>query len=266
MRARGLTREAGHRTPVWPGRIFLDAGTILYLGPGSVADVHAHHAVQFVWSREAGVRLELQGRSVERRAVLVPANEPHALIAPDRQLALLLVESHGARGKQLDRLARRDIGRELVDELSTVGFPTPALSRSEAADWCSTVLRSLGTEPGRGELSSVSRRAVAYIERSLAAVPRLGDAAAKVGVSPTRLTHVFTREVGIPFRRFVLWARIKRAVSVFQQGDDLTGSAVSAGFNDAAHFSRTFRSMFGLSPSMVLPVAEVIGTIWPGSE
>jgi hypothetical protein len=38
-----------HRN-VWPGHVFLAAGTILYTGPGAMAERHAHHAVQFVWS------------------------------------------------------------------------------------------------------------------------------------------------------------------------------------------------------------------------
>lgn len=111
-------------------------------------------------------------------------------------------------------------------------------------------------------VSSVSRRAIEHIERSIDSVPRLPDAAAEIGISPTRLTHVFTREVGLPFRRFVLWTRIKRAVMEVQSGADLTKAAMAAGFTDAAHFSRTFRATFGLSPSLVLPIAELAGTIW----
>lgn len=251
---------------VWPGRVFLDAGTILYVGPGAVAELHAHHAVQLVWSERGTFRMTLAGGTLERRAALVPANEPHTLDASDRRIALLLIEAHGARGRWIDRYARTHLGRELVDELAGVHFPAASLSPAAAAAWCASVQTSLGAAPPGVELSSLSRRTIAFVERTLDGVPRLDDAAAKVRVSPTRLTHVFTKEVGVPFRRFVLWTRIKRAITAFQQGADLTGSAVAAGFSDAAHFSRTFRSMFGLSPSLVLPVAEVIGTIWPRPE
>jgi AraC-like DNA-binding protein len=153
-------------------------------------------------------------------------------------------------------------GKELVDDLAALPFPDPSLAAADAGAWCTTVQSSLGALAAQPVVSSVSRRAIGYIERHIDEVPRLGDAATTVGVSPTRLTHLFTKEVGIPFRRFVLWTRIKRAVTAFQAGDDLTRAAVTAGFTDSAHFSRTFRSMFGLSPSGVLPVAEVVGEIW----
>ncbi len=249
-------------TTEWRGRIFLDAGWILYVGPGSSADLHAHHAVQLVWSREDHFDIRIDATALERRAVLVPANAPHTLTAVGRTIALLLVDPNGARGVALDRVARSSVGAEQITKLATASFPNPDITATEARTWCSDVLLSLGAIAAQPELSSVSRRAVAYVERVIDGVPRVADAAAAVRLSSTRLTHIFSKEVGIPFRRFVLWTRIKRAVDVFQSGNDLSTSAIAAGFSDAAHFSRTFRAMFGLSPSLVLPIAEISGTAW----
>lgn len=247
--------------PAWRGRIFLDAGWILYLGPGSSADLHEHHAVQFVWSREGAFQIGLD-TALQRDAVLVPANTPHTLMAVDRTIALLLVDPNGGRGVALERLARSDVGAELRTKLTKIAFPTPDITASDARTWCTDVLQSLGASTSQMELSSVSRRAIAYVERTIDGIPRVAEAAAAVRLSSTRLTHIFSDEVGIPFRRFVLWTRIKRAVDVFQAGNDLSTSAIAAGFSDAAHFSRTFRAMFGLSPSLVLPLAEITGTAW----
>lgn len=248
------------KRPPWNGRIFLDAGVILYVGPGSAADHHAHHAVQLVWSLDGLIDVELDGKAVQRNAVLIPANTPHSLQATGRTIALFLVESHGARGAALDRSARRDIGGEVQNELAPVDFPRADV---ESSTWCERAISRLAPDVTRTPLSSISRRAIDLIERSIDGVPRVADVAQALKLSPTRITHVFSQEVGIPFRRFVLWTRIKRAVTAFQVGNDLTASAIAAGFSDAAHFSRTFKEMFGLSPSLVLPLAEVSGTIAP---
>lgn len=248
--------------PVWRGRIFLDAGAILYVGPGSTADLHAHHAVQLVWSLAGTFELAIAQQRLRRTATLIPANAPHSLDAVDSTLALLLVEPHGSRGIALDQVARRDVGCELAPGLASIAFPAPDASPRQAIAWCDDVLAGLGVVAARPAVSSVSRRAIQHIEKTVDRIPRVADVAAIVGLSSTRVTHVFSQEVGIPFRRFVLWTRIKRAVTAFQAGEDLTASAIAAGFSDAAHFSRTFRSMFGLSPSLVLPLAEVSGAIW----
>lgn len=245
----------------WRGRIFIDAGWILYVGPGSSADLHEHHAVQLVWSRDGSFEIHLDA-PLQRDAVLIPANVSHTLNAVGRTIALLLVEPNGGRGVALERVATTESGAELREKLSAVEFPSPEVTPSEARRWCSNVLHALGAATVSTELSSVSRRAIAYVERTIEGVPRVAEAAALVRLSSTRLTHLFSDEVGIPFRRFVLWTRIKRAVDVFQAGNDLSTSAIAAGFSDAAHFSRTFRAMFGLSPSLVLPLAEISGTAW----
>ena len=240
----------------------LDAGTILFVGPGGAADRHAHHAVQLVWALDGDFTVTLEAPA-RRRAALIPADVPHAFDATGRRVAILFVEPHGARGAALDRRARSELAVEVVQDLAALPFPSLELTVEDTARWCDSAMAALGADEQLSPLSVVSRRAVAYVEAAIDGKPQLAEAAHCAGVSPTRLTHVFSREVGIPFRRFVLWTRIKRAVAATQAGDDLTQAAVAAGFSDSAHLSRTFRAMFGLSPSLVLPLAELVGNFEP---
>lgn len=75
--------------------------------------------------------------------------------------------------------------------------------------------------------------------------------ASRVGISTSRLTHLFTEQVGIPLRRYVLWSRLRIAITRVHAGDDLTDAAHGAGFADSAHLTRTTRDMFGLPPSVL---------------
>jgi AraC-like DNA-binding protein len=76
--------------------------------------------------------------------------------------------------------------------------------------------------------------------------------AARVDISASRLSHLFTDQVGIPLRRYVLlWLRLRIAMTRVQAGDDLTGAAHGAGFADSAHLTRTCRQMFGLPSSVI---------------
>lgn len=250
---------------VWRGRVYLDAGLILYVGPGAEADKHEHNAVQLVWSLDGPFELTIEKQRYKRTVALIPANTQHTLNSTGHVIALLLVESHGARGVALDNIAKHERSREPAIDAEL--FPSQDLAAVDVAGWADRVLKSLGVSAARPQITSVTRRAIAHIERGLDGVPRVADVARKLSLSTTRVTHLFSSEVGIPFRKFVLWTRIKRAVAAYQAGNDLTAAAIAAGFSDAAHFSRTFRSMFGLSPSLVLPVVEIAGTLWtePGS-
>jgi AraC-like DNA-binding protein len=83
------------------------------------------------------------------------------------------------------------------------------------------------------------------------------DALAEVaGLSPGRLMHAFTESVGIPLRPYLAWLRLQRAAGEVVTGASLSAAAASAGFSDAAHMSRTFRRMLGMSPSMLQPRAR----------
>src|SRR3712207_8098417 len=54
-----------------------------------------------------------------------------------------------------------------------------------------------------------------------------------------RYRHLFVAEIGLPYRGYVLWLRLGRAVDVFAAGGSLTDAAHAAGFADSAHLSRT---------------------------
>lgn len=73
--------------------------------------------------------------------------------------------------------------------------------------------------------------------------------AAVAGLSPSRFMHVFTRSVGMPLRRYILWLRLRRAACALAAGASVTHAAHSAGFSDAAHMTRTFRRMLGTTPA-----------------
>ena len=82
---------------------------------------------------------------------------------------------------------------------------------------------------------------------SLDEAQTISAAAARAGLSVDRMSHLFVEQTGLPFRTYVLWLRISRAVELYARGSSLTEAAHDAGFADSAHFSRTFRRMFGVA-------------------
>ncbi|WP_369792902.1 helix-turn-helix transcriptional regulator [Terriglobus sp. TAA 43] len=75
--------------------------------------------------------------------------------------------------------------------------------------------------------------------------------ASAVHRSPSRFAHRFKDATGVPLRRYILWCRIRVAVEAAVRGSSLTEAAYAAGFSDSAHLSRTFRSTFGIAPSLL---------------
>ena len=90
-------------------------------------------------------------------------------------------------------------------------------------------------------------KVIAWANAQLTTPIRLADAAAVAGLSPDRLRHVFVKHTGLPFRTYVLWLRLLKALEAFSHGESLTTAAHQAGFADSAHLSRTFRRTFGVA-------------------
>ena len=92
---------------------------------------------------------------------------------------------------------------------------------------------------------------LAVVERAALSGESMGlvDVARAVSLSPTRVTHRVSRELGLPYRALVRWTRMRVAMRARYAGKSLTEAALAAGFADASHLSRTFRAALGVAPS-----------------
>ncbi|MET0335150.1 MAG: AraC family transcriptional regulator [Rhizobacter sp.] len=77
----------------------------------------------------------------------------------------------------------------------------------------------------------------------------LADAAC---LSYYRMSHLFSHEMGLSLRQYVLSLKIHSAARCIGQGMSLTATAHEAGFTDSAHLSRVWSKAFGGPPSHFL--------------
>lgn len=78
------------------------------------------------------------------------------------------------------------------------------------------------------------------------------------GLSESRLMHYFKEETGITIRKYIKWLRVQRAIKFIAQGYTIKDASSKAGFTDAAHFNRTFVSVFGVNPSTVIEASKTL--------
>ncbi|HEX4857664.1 MAG TPA: helix-turn-helix transcriptional regulator, partial [Usitatibacteraceae bacterium] len=98
--------------------------------------------------------------------------------------------------------------------------------------------------------------ALAFLRESPDQYASLEALAERVHLSPSRFAHIFKDTVGVPVRRYLLWQKMRRALDLAIGGQSLTAAALSAGFADSAHLSRTVRSMLGIAPEFLFRQRE----------
>lgn len=189
--------------------------------------LHRHFAAQAVFAPAPAVVRYADGCVAEGCCLLIEPNVAHRLEACG-QAEIFFVEPTG-------RMPPSPPLRERISAALPPGGIGPGF-------WCDWI--------DRRERRSIDPRialAAASLDARLAdGAVRLADIAGPTGLSEGRLRHLFAVEIGMPFRRYVLWRRLRAAIMALQAGEGLTGAAHEAGFADAAHLARTIKRMFGI--------------------
>jgi len=100
-----------------------------------------------------------------------------------------------------------------------------------------------------GLADDVLRRVVAYVQTNLGEHISLEQLAASAGMSRFHFARQFRISTGQSPMGFVRQARIERATTILRERNiTIARVAVSLGFADQSHFTRTFGRFVGVSP------------------
>lgn len=244
------------------GRILVWEGVSMWVlqGEGELAqtDYHSHHALQVTLALEGEFDLRTEAQHLPGPAVAVAPDVRHIFRASGI-MAFLFVEPESDAGRALTpgrgdpamRALLADAARPHMRALAErflAGADDAALAEAGKA-----ILAALAGQPRIAPPDPRVRAMIDFAAANIEDAVSLPLAAGAAGLSPSRARHLFVEQTGLPFKTYVLWLRIQRAVELFAAGASLTEAAHEAGFADSAHLSRTFRRTFGL-PAAALRV------------
>lgn len=253
---RNFQKAAAHGTP----RLYNWGARALFVGPSLNLSAH-RNAVAVVAVGIDGAfgvandpRRPEQGATITRSA-LIPPNTLHHLSCPNGRMAFLYVDARSRDFARLDEAVAtrtKRAGFELACEAALIklfralakgrtGFPE---TRSKLER---TVLGNANTMIHPRVLSAIRR-----LHQTAADRPTLAQLSKMAGLSPSRFRHLFVEATGVPLRRYRLWIAMGTAMRCLARGKSLTEAAHDAGFSSSAHFSASYRQMFGLEPSRLV--------------
>jgi len=249
--------------------ILLRAGVIAIRGQISDLNWHSHHAIQLMLGADSNVYLENTNKSghqleitlAQQDLVIIGSDISHRveseyclvlLIEAESHLASVLSDSFLAdeQHTQLIKLADQSAQEVLTEQ--DLNWPN-----------IESLLNNLVKQP------CLQRHYSARIKQLLDLIDQaeqeqqlhtlnLDWALDIIALSSSRFLHLFKDELGLPWRRYLLWRRLLAAVRYASQGDSLTHCAHAAGFSDSAHLSRVFKANFGINPKSVMKNSQFI--------
>jgi AraC family transcriptional regulator len=242
------------------GHWYLWEGGFLLIGRGKgVVPPHAHHAIQVVVALDGALIIRGQEEPWrEGPGLVVKPDVVHSFDANGAFAAMLFVDPESSEGSWLRSALAEEItivpGERLVSPASELRtFAERPMESMEIGALIRHCVRALspGAPPARTLDDRITKVLNAIQTSDELRIP-LESAAAMAFLSPSRFAHLFTQQMGLPFRRYVLWRKLTRAMVAIGSGQTIADAAHAADFADAAHLTRTFYQMFGIAPSALM--------------
>lgn len=233
-------------------------GAALYSGAIIDTGVHSHHAIQIVLTAKEKFQIRLENNLSFASAVIIDSDVEHELFASGTHCIFFYVEPESEFGQKLKEKMHGEY--EFFDDHK---------------DLCTDLVSSCVQRPSVREFRKIVQQHWHMPEKKTSFDPRIGQVlhliddvefkktkisglAGKIGISESRLQHLFKEQVGISIRKYLLWKRIVDGINFAVRGRDFSTAAFEAGFADGAHMSRTFKAMFGINLSDFFSIQQPI--------
>jgi AraC-like DNA-binding protein len=253
-----------------PSLIYFWDHRTVYIGKLPDVEEHRLASAALIISLESSFRIRNQelGLDEECMSAIIPPGFAHETLYGGTPVAIISLEPESNDYAIACQLMLRQVSECLFDlknESRAINDMRTIYQYQPGAAQSSHIMNSIlyTDEPAMLEPKPIDKRirkAMETMREDPAQSHSLESLADSVFLSATRFTHLFKDETGVPIRRYRQWLRFRQAIQQITTGKTMTAAAMQAGFTDSAHFSRAFRSMFGLKPSVVFRKSNPVKT------
>ncbi|MCZ0866813.1 AraC family transcriptional regulator [Dasania sp. GY-19] len=234
----------------WTGAVAITTGMGVFVGISGDNKPHKHWAHQIAIGTEGHIELLSDKTRYLEGGVWIPAGTAHQLktasvlcvyIDPTYDLCKTLLPQRVSQNRSIvvldEEMSSKYMTRfaQVSDlQAALLSFNQQCRCHSDSAQdgRLSVILEALKNDVTIGGNTS---------QKSLSGL---------VHLSPSRFSHWFVEQTGMPLRSYRKWLRLLVGFELSQRMS-LTDAAIVAGFSDQAHFCRTVTQAFGVSSTTI---------------
>lgn len=225
--------------------MFFGKYTTLYFGKLSNKRLIRHQACCIVVSSGEPIEVHTADqRIIRNKMVVIPSMFRHQLVCRDHPSLFVFIEPNFLISKHHTLLSHSLNPSYLPKQALLHQMVHGAFGEKE----CEAIDQMFQAQHN---LDLRVHKAMEYIKAHVSTELPTQSIAETVFLSESRLQHLFKENVGIPIRKYIHWQRLMEASRAIMNGQRFTSAALQSGFSDAAHFSRMFGQMFGMTPSSI---------------
>lgn len=246
----------------WRGLVLVWDEQAIFLGQAADASLHESPAIKVCVALEGsfGLRTSDNEDWTAYDSAIVAPGQSHAIDGRQNRMVMLLLAPETPLAQPLAPIfSQNGITRlefSVVEKIRTIFANFDQIKARDERNVCHQMVEVIGG----GDSLPIDRRvaqSIEWIRSSRDEGISVQEIASGVELSESRFSHLFTENVRIPVRRYLLWLRLRDAMHLLAQGRSLTETAHEAGFSDSAHLARTFRSLLGIAPSALTKESSI---------
>ncbi len=248
----------------WSGTVLVWDEQAIFLGQAADASLHESPAIKVCIALEHSfaLRTHEDDTFTNYESAIIAPGQPHAIDGRHNKMVMLLLAPETKLAQPLAPIfSRKGITRLSAEAVASIRSIfadfDERLAANDVEDICQQMVAAIDTGDSLPIDSRVAQ-SIEWIRSSREKGVTVAEIAAGVELSESRFSHLFTENVRIPVRRYLLWLRLRDAMHLLAQGKSLTETAHEAGFSDSAHLTRTFRSQLGIAPSALTRETKII--------
>ncbi len=249
----------------WRGTVLVWDEQAIFLGLAADASLHESPAIKVcvALDQSYALRTHEQDTFINYESAIIAPGQPHAIDGRHNKMVMLLLAPETRLAQPLTPIfSKEGITRLRAESVSTIraifaDFDDRLVANDGIDDVCEQMVAAIDDAESLPIDSRVAQ-SIEWIRSSREKGISIAEIAAGVELSESRFSHLFTENVRIPVRRYLLWLRLRDAMHLLAKGNSLTDIAHEAGFSDSAHLTRTFRSLLGIAPSALTRESRII--------
>lgn len=228
------------------------------------ADCHKHWLLQMFLSSKKMLTIEVNGQLIPCSAILINMNilhtfntegEPHLTILVDPTTEL----GRRMRGLLMDQPFYIFPNKKNIVMQNTFKNALEQKSHEAILSFAQSVIFQFAS----GHMKNFDDRVMKVLnsfddcmhEDEFHQIKNLSK---KIGLSESRLAHLFKEETGIPLKSYIVLHKLQGAYESIFNGENITTAALSAGFDSPSHLAYTNKMMTGMSATNIIKDSEFL--------
>lgn len=228
------------------------------------ADCHKHWMLQMFLGSQKDLNIEVSGQCIHCSAILVNMDTHHAFNADGESHFTMLIDPTTELGRVMRSLLKDQPFYVFPHEETIVmqqALKSVIVQKSH--DSILSFVQNITFQFAYSNMKNFDHRVIEVLnllddcmhEDEFHQIKYFSK---EVGLSESRLAHLFKEETGIPLKSYIVLHKLQEAYKSIFNGENITTAALNAGFDSPSHLAYTNKIMTGMSATNIIRDSEFL--------